>query len=187
MAGKMGLSMSYVHQLEAGKRTPSDAVETMLRMLELQKDAGWSHDDEPILREEEVPYRVFHTKQIPVLSWAHAGTAECFEELPTEWQQKIATDCRDPKAFALHLLGDSMAREFLEGDVLTLMPSEPIYSNCLAVLKLATDGIVFRRVEVRPDVIRMIPLNDRYTVEEIPRDQILWAYPVYEVRRLLWK
>lgn len=187
MAEKMGLSMSYVHQLEAGKRTPSDAVETMVRMLEMQKESGWSNEDSAVVREEEVPYRVNQPKQIRVLSWAHAGAAECFEELPSEWQQKISTDCRDPKAFALHLLGDSMAREFLEGDILTLMPSEQIYSNCLAVLKLATDGIVFRRVELRPDVIRMIPLNERYTVEEIPRDQVLWAYPVYEARRQLWK
>jgi SOS-response transcriptional repressor LexA len=80
-----------------------------------------------------------------------------------------------------------MEQRFTEGDVLVLQPSNEIHSGCLAVVRLATDGVVFRRVEMRKDTIRLVALNPQYGPEDIPRSDVLWAYPLYGMWRQVWK
>lgn len=123
------------------------------------------------------------SRTIPVLGWAHAGDAMHYEEIPPSWQETVPTDCRDQKAFAVRLEGDSMEPKFYEGDILILQPGEEIYNGCLAILKMRSDGYIFRRVEIRPDCLRLIPLNPQWGVEEISKDEIAWAYPVWGMVR----
>jgi SOS-response transcriptional repressor LexA len=154
-------------------------------------------------REEEIPPSVLaeeppamqpvrdrvrdKVRMIPVVSWAHAGNAENFEELPEAWQDKVPTECRDRKAFAVRLLGDSMKPDFLEGDLLVLQPSSEIYSGCLAVVRLANDGILFRRVELRGERMHLVPINPQYRVEEFGTGEISWAYPLWGMWRQICK
>ena len=124
---------------------------------------------------------------IPVVSWAHAGEAESFEELPESWQDWIPTECRDERAFSVRLLGDSMTPLYIEGDLLVLQPSREIYSGCLAVIRLANDGILFRRVERRADRLVLVPLNPQYKTEEFSCEEIAWAYPLWGMWRQVCK
>jgi SOS-response transcriptional repressor LexA len=126
-------------------------------------------------------------KMIPVLSWAHAGEAVSFEELPLTWQDQVPTECRDEKAFAVRLIGESMAPNYLEGDLLILQPSKAVFSGCLAVVRLANDGILFRRVEVRGSRLQLVPLNPQYKIEEFEGDDISWAYPLWGMWRQVGK
>ncbi|BCU76006.1 hypothetical protein llg_43650 [Luteolibacter sp. LG18] len=114
---------------------------------------------------------------------AHAGEAQSYEELHCDPEDHVPTECRDEKAFAVRLEGDSMEPEYKERDLLILMPERRIYTNCLAVLKLANDGVVFRRIEIRGDTIRLIPLNRRYEPDVIEKKDVTWAYPVYGMWR----
>lgn len=127
------------------------------------------------------------TREIPVMGWAHAGQAASYEELPESWQEMIPTHCRDSKAFAVTLEGDSMEPLFREGDLLVLMPGERIHNGCLAVVRLASDGVLLRRIEVRGERLRLVPLNPRYEAEELTNDQISWAYPVWGRWSQVWK
>lgn len=127
-------------------------------------------------------------RRIRVIGWAHAGQATCYEELPTDWQQTIPSDCRDPQAFAVALEGDSMEPAFREGDQLVLMPSEEAHSGCYAVCRFADDGVVFRRVEFMGDRIQLVPLNDRYyKPTHHTRAEFSWIYPIWERRSRHWK
>jgi len=184
MAERMGFSMSYVHQMEVGKRTPSDAVLALVRMLEEQLDAGLiaEHTDDGDSQPEEPKARKGH----PVLSFAHAGLSEsgCYDELPFDWQETIDFDLGDPKGYFLILKGDSMIREYQPEDFLGVTPSQPVVSGGLAVIKLANDGVLFRNVELREDFVRLIPRNlEHYKVEEIPKKQIQWMHRVKVVIR----
>ena len=127
------------------------------------------------------------TRFIPVIGWAHAGEAGNYEEIPESWQERVPTECRDPKAFAVRLEGDSMAQSYLEGDLLIVQPSEEIYNGCLAVIKMHSDGYIFRRIEIRKDFLRLIPLNPQWIAEELPTSEIAWAYPLYGMWRQVWK
>lgn len=193
MAKRMGLSMSYVHQLEAGKRTPSESVVTLLKILESQVEVGILGAGSPVTEANAGSEELGQTgdpqshRTIPVIGWAHAGEAENFEELPHSWQDRIPTECRDEKAFAVRLMGDSMEPQYLDGDLLVLMPSREIYSGCLAVLRLANDGVIFRRVEIRGERLRLVPLNPRYDLEDLNRSDVSWAYPVWGMWRQIWR
>lgn len=186
MAEKMGLSMSYVYQLEAGKRVPSDAVVALVTMLGEQLEAGLielpSSSAAPAVAQEPVSSR-----RIPVLGWAHAGQAAAYEELPHDYQVTIPTDCRDPKAFGVHLEGDSMRPQFDDGDLLVLMPSQEVYSGCFAVARFVDDGVVFRRIEFTGNQIQLVPLNERYQVTTHSREDFSWVYPVWGSWTQLWK
>ena len=80
-----------------------------------------------------------------------------------------------------------MEPRFTEGDVLIVQPSVEIYNGCLAVLKIKSDGFIFRRVERRPNFIRLIPLNPQWSIEELANEQITWAFPVYGMWRQILK
>lgn len=192
LAEQMGLSMSYIHQLEAGKRTPSDSVETLVRMFESQLNAGMIGDPVTemhkgtVMREDVAHYKTTH-RMIPVIGWAHAGSAESYEEIPAGWQHRIPTECHDVKAFAVSLEGDSMEPRFQEGDVLIVQPSEVPYSGCFVVAKFMNDGIVFRRLEMQGDRITLVPLNDRYPASTHGVEEFTWIYPVWGRWTQIWK
>ncbi len=188
MADKMGLSMSYIHQLEAGKRTPSDSVLTITSMMEELLNAGLvsSESNAPTVKEPTTQYGNA-CRMIPVYGWAHAGEAEAYEEMAGDWQYKVPTESRDPQAFAVQLEGDSMEPKFSEGDMIVVQPSEAPYSGCLVVARYADDGVIFRRFEVSGKTITLVPLNTRYNPTEHEVGDFSWIYPVWGRWTQVWR
>ena len=125
--------------------------------------------------------------RIPVIGWAHAGEFGSYEEISKDWQDWVIADVRDDKAFAVRLEGDSMGDFYIPGDVLFLSPSREIYNGCLAVIKLKDDGFIFREVEKRPGLLRLIPWNKQWNQEDLPLAEIAWALPVVGMWREIWK
>ena len=196
---KIGLARSLYYQIKDGKRPITDKL---WRKLEAAEQAAGIGEKKPgdVFRSGEVkdfpdpteknllePQKSGGTRMIPVIGWAHAGDAGNYEEIPESWQERVPTECRDPKAFAVRLEGDSMAPAYAEGDLLIVQPGEEIYSGCLAVIKMHSDGYVFRRIEIRKDFLRLIPLNPQWPSEELPTSDIAWAYPLYGMWRQVWK
>ncbi len=179
--------------LERGAKEVSATSSIGLLLGRLERDArglGSSRWEGPAaVNEDPAPYNVKPqgSRMIPVVSWAHAGEADNFEELPKSWQDMVPTECRDPKAFAVRLIGDSMGPLYVEGDMLILQPGREIYSGCLAVVRLANDGILFRRVEVRGSDLLLVPLNPQYQAEKFPLSEISWAYPLWGMWRQVCK
>ncbi len=185
MAEKMGLSMSYINQLETEKRTPSDAVISLLRILEEKHHVGF--DSEPmVLREDTVAYGVKKPKLVKIIGWAHAGDAGVYDETPHDWQETIATDCPKEKIFGVRLDGDSMEPRFSSGDVLILMTEERAYNGCYVVVKFKNDGILMRRIEFTGDRVRLVPLNERYATSDHSFEEFEWIYPVWARVTRLW-
>jgi SOS-response transcriptional repressor LexA len=191
-AKKIGVSRNYVSMLERGAKEVSvdSSIGILFQILEenpKRSDLNPKHSD-LILRENPPPYGARGSlREIPVLGWAHAGQAESYEEIPQNWQRHLPTDCRDQKAFAVMLEGDSMEPMFREGDIVVLMPGERIHNGCLAVVRLVSDGVLLRRIEMRGERMRLVPLNPRYEADEMGQDEILWAYPVWGRWTPIWK
>lgn len=194
MGDLLGISGKYVGMIERGEK-PIEEQSSLGLLFQSHEGSGVAEDrwGRMVLREEPVNYRTKpkpgtgSPRMIPVVSWAHAGTAESFEELPKSWQDMVPTECRDERAFAVRLIGDSMAPLFVEGDTLVLLPSREIYSGCLAVVRLANDGILFRRVERRGEKLVLVPLNPQYGAEEFSSGEISWAYPLWGMWRQVCK
>lgn len=188
MGEKLGVTAKYVGMIERGDKAVDEGSSLGILFRTHEEDAANAKN---LAFPENPKFLGFPEKgssrQIPVVGWAHAGQAATYEELPADWQRLIPTDCRDPKAFAVTLEGDSMEPLFRDGDLLVLMPSERVHNGCIAVVRLATDGVLVRRMEVREDKFRLVPLNPRYEVEELACEQISWAYPVWGRWSQVWK
>jgi len=196
---ELGISSNYVSLLEGGKKRPSQTLRRALSRMEAEKADevaartraalsmidGESPPRSSRRRDEVSTYD--SCRMIGVVGWAHAGEAQDYEELPSSWQERVPTECRDPQAFAVRLEGESMTPRYEDGDVLVLMPNEEIYSGVLAVVRLVNGGVVFRRIEIRGERLRLVPFNERYEVEEFSEDEISWAYPLWGSWRQSWK
>jgi SOS-response transcriptional repressor LexA len=178
MGELLGVTGKYVAMIERGAKEVS--LSSPLGLLFQMIEAG-PPPDVVRLKEDPADYKVSMrdiSRKVPVVSWAHAGEAGCYEELPQDWQHQIATDSRDPHAFAVEVEGESMEPKFSGGDILVLSPSTEPYSGCLAVCRFKDDGIIFRRIEMLPDAIRLVALNPAYQPMEYPRNAFAWIYVV---------
>ncbi|RYD19914.1 MAG: LexA family transcriptional regulator [Verrucomicrobiaceae bacterium] len=190
LAKILGISSNYVSLIENGQREPGEGIVRHFELLERAYACGLfgeSMTSEDFPGETPPSSSRNKSRRVPVLGMAHAGEATLYEEIPKDWQDWVDTESRDEKAFGVRLEGESMAPSYLPNDVLILNPSSEIYSGCLAVLKLKTDGFVFRQIERRSDHLKLVPLNPRWTVEEIPLSEVEWVYPLFGMYRQVWK
>ncbi|MEM0964811.1 MAG: XRE family transcriptional regulator [Verrucomicrobiota bacterium] len=126
---------------------------------------------------------------VPVVSWAQAGQAESFDELPAEWQELIPVDCPDKHAFAIRLVGDSMEPEHREGEIAVVMPSHQPKNGCLVVARLKNDGVLFKRFfveDAEQHLFRLSSYNPVYPSQVYPENSFSWIYPVWSVQRRVW-
>ena len=193
MGEKLGVSGNWVSLLESGddeRAKPSQMlIDAVLRIASDHWDSNDTISPRNTLRQDSPVYGVkkLGPRRVPVIGWAHAGEVTNYEEIPQDWCEWVDTDCRDDKAFAVRIEGDSMTGPYLPGDVLVLSPSNEIYSGCLAVIKLRSDGFIFRQIERRADHLKLIPLNPRWEMEELLLSDVEWAFPLYAMFRQVWK
>lgn len=179
----LGVSSGYVHQLEAGKRTPSELVIKAVQNLDRADFATTAH-----LADERGRYQApaAQDRRIPVLGWAHAGEALDYEEIVGP--DYVPTDCRDAEAFAVRLEGDSMAPAYEPGDLLVLMPGAVAHAGHLVVVRLSGGGVLFRRLVWRDgQEIRLMALNPAYGAQSMPVSEVLHCWPLWGVWRQVWK
>lgn len=159
-------------------------MEWLLSGSEYEMQEGES----PVLREEGPRYAPRSPlRLIPVLGWAHAGTAVDYEQTGAE--ELVPTSCPDPQAYAVTLEGDSMYPLCDDGDVVVVMPSVRIYSGCYVVARFqGSEGVIFRRLEVMGEhEFLMIPENDRYQARSHRPEEFTWVFPVWGSWTQLWK
>jgi SOS-response transcriptional repressor LexA len=187
LAAHLGCSRSMLYHYEQG--SPPPPPELMRKLVALEVALGFvdstvgesTHDEIGQVGSER-------SRRIPVLGMAHAGMATSYEEISFDHQSTIPTDCPDPKAFGVNVVGDSMWPIIDDGHVLVLMPSYQIYSGCVAVCRFRDDAILVRRVEIMPDHLRLVPDNvPRYEATSHKREEIAWIYPVWGAWNQLWK
>ena len=121
---------------------------------------------------------------IPVISWAHAGAATSYEELPAHWQERIPTMCRGKRAFGLIIEGDSMMPRCEPGDIVNVDPDLEPRNGCLVVVKLKNDGVMLRRFTRLSDTrVKLIAYNTLYPSTEHELKEFHWIYPVHSTFR----
>lgn len=74
--------------------------------------------------------------------------------------------CSAGESFALMVLGDSMAPEFVQGDVIVIEP-EGLATDGAFVLAHARGEWIFRRLVARPGGWRLAALDPRYPAIDI--------------------
>jgi DNA polymerase V len=80
--------------------------------------------------------------------------------------ETAAGDCSEGEAFALMVLGDSMAPEFVDGDIIIIEP-EGLASDGSYVLAQVDGEWIFRQLQRRGEGWRLHALNPAYPAADI--------------------
>jgi len=177
----LGITRPYLSEIENDRRQPSEALLQKLAFLKAEFEANEG------LKVQSNPPPA--GRGVPIISWARAGAASSYEEMPFDWQDVIPSDCPDDNAFGLILVGDSMEPKYSPGDVVVLMPLRQPRSNQLVGAKIRDQGVVFKILTVLTDPrrFRLSSYNSAvYPPVELRESDFEWIYPAYEVRRRLW-
>lgn len=144
------------------------------------------YSDDPQIN-DAVTHHGIPVRSIPVISWAHAGAAENYEEMPKHFHGSISTMSRDRRAFALTIEGDSMEPKFLSGDRVVLEPSGSPINGKPVVAKFVDDAVQLRIFFRMPSgKIRLSPLNQVYPTIEHNPSEFAWIFPVVELNRSMF-
>jgi SOS-response transcriptional repressor LexA len=175
-AKQLDIDRSYLSQVERG-RPPGNALRTRFTLLEKTSSVK-SHGNVS---------GAYGLRNLPVLSWAQAGEATDFSEIPLDWDEVVPSDVTDERAFGVRLRGDSMEPRFSDGDIAILLPSIPATNGETVVANLKDEGILCKIMHVQLDknLIKLSSYNPAYPPLERHRDQFHWIFPVSSIIKQL--
>ena len=132
--------------------------------------------------------------EVPLINKVKAGYPTEFTDLG--YPARVADDyvrcpdLADPDAFAARVVGDSMAPDYREGDIVVFSPLRDITDGDDCFARLATgDESTFKRVyfegEQGSERIRLQPINSRYAPRTYDREEVAGLYRAVQVMRAL--
>jgi SOS-response transcriptional repressor LexA len=175
-AVQLDIDRAYLSQIERG-RPPGNALRTRFLLIEKTASVRVSGNAVP----------AFGLRNLPVLSWAQAGQATDFGEIPPEWDEVVPSDIPDEKGFAVRLRGDSMEPRFADGDIAILQPSVPATNGEIVVANLKNQGVVCKimHVQLEKKLVKLSSYNPAYPPMEYRLDDFHWIFPVAAVLKQL--
>jgi len=189
---KLGITGDYVSQIETGRKTASPSLRLLLTELEKSPLHRGINDRSAIheasSKNKSINAIQIQPRSIPVISWAQAGIATDFEQVPDDWQEKIHVDVGDPKAFAVKLRGDSMEPRFQDGDVVVVLPSTTARNGDLVIANIKGQGVAFKILNISSGNTRKMKLtsyNQVYAPMEHMVEDLHWIYPVHSVTKMI--
>lgn len=132
--------------------------------------------------------------EIPLINRVAAGYPAGFTDL--DYPARVADeyvrapDVRDPDAFAARVVGDSMAPDYREGDIVVFSPAAPVRAGMDCFVRLEPDHeSTFKRVYFEQDggdgSIRLQPINNAYAPRTVPRERVAGLYAGVSVTRAI--
>jgi len=131
--------------------------------------------------------------QVPLINRVAAGYPTEFTDL--DYPARVADeyvstpDLYDAQAFAARVVGDSMAPEYREGEIVVFSPERDTPPGADCFVRLAPDHectfkrVFFDRSEAGEELIRLQPLNNRYPPRTVRREDVLGLYAAAYVLR----
>jgi SOS-response transcriptional repressor LexA len=175
-AGRLDIDRAYLSQIERG-RPPGNALRTRFMILERAASIQTSPN----------VGAAYNLRNLPVLSWAQAGQATDYGEIPADWDEVVPSDVLDERAFGVRLRGDSMEPRFSDGDIAILLPGIPPTNGDIVVANLKNEGVLCKIMHVQLDksVITLSSYNPAYPPMDRHRDEFNWMFPVSSIVKQL--
>jgi SOS-response transcriptional repressor LexA len=173
----LNINRSYLSQVERG-RPPGRSLRD--RFLLLEKSAS-------VTPSKRRGGKTYGLRNLPILSWARAGQAVDFEQIPSDWEETVPSDVADEQAFGVRLRGDSMEPKFSDGDIAVLLPGTPPINGDIVVAHIKDQGAVCKIMHVQLDkhLITLSSYNPAYPPMEYHRDDFHWIFPAASVVKTL--
>ncbi len=193
IASRLGVKPPRVGNWFQGRNMPRKAERVALARLLgvtvewlIEGDAEYGQISAEGVAQGRALYGGAPVRQVPVISWSHAGESVAYEEMPRHFAGAVATTSSDPKAFAVTVEGDSMEPKIFSGDRVVCEPSRAPVNGRAVVAKYSNEEVQLRIYHKLPTgKIRLAPLNPVYPTIELDPEGFLWVYPVRELIRSL--
>ena len=185
LARHLEITRSYLSQVENGEPASTKLQARFRRLTEAPEFDAKSSGRGPARGEALDNAEIVPIRFVPLVSWAQAGRSVEYDELPTSWQRKVPTDVGDPMAFAVTIAGDSMEPRYQAGDVAFLEPSRPLRQQDLVIARLQDGDVTFKIYHRAGDTIRFTSYNPAYLPFEVPAADIVWAYGVHSILKVV--
>jgi repressor LexA len=175
-AKQLDIDRGYLSQIERG-RPPGNALRAKFQLLEKSSSSKANGN----------VAGAYGLRNLPVLSWAQAGQATDFDEIPADWEEVVPSDVADERAFAVRLRGDSMEPRFSDGDLAVLLPGIAATNGETVVANLKNQGLLCKIMHVQLDknLIKLSSYNPAYPATEYHRDEFHWIFPVATIIKQL--
>jgi repressor LexA len=189
IAARLGTNTGRVNHWFSGRNFPRVAERVRLAEL-LQCRLEWLIKGEGEIEKtlqtlSEPPNEYGSVREIPIVSWSHAGAAATYDELPKHWHGKVATTSTDKRAFAVTVEGDCMEPRVFAGDRVVLEPLHEPRNGRAVVAKFVDDAVQLRIYTRLPNgMIRLASMKPEiYPTLDYEPDAFSWIYPVRELVR----
>lgn len=127
-------------------------------------------------------------KYVPLLSLAECGPSMTWTDEAYAGEGVLAIDCKDPKAFAVKLNGDSMCPKYDPGDTAIIYPSYPPYNGDVVLARLNEDSggdVMVKLYQSSGDRVTLSSYNPIYQPMVWPRSAFALIFPVDQVMKQL--
>lgn len=118
---------------------------------------------------------------IPIINRAPAGTPMDYEHMEldngigTDYIARLGSGVNDPSAFAFEVVGDSMAPEFRDGEIVVCSPQAEIRDGDAVFVRFGSERdhtCTFKRVFDRGETVQLVPDNRRHQPMIASKEQI---------------
>ncbi|WP_062359615.1 LexA family protein [Vreelandella aquamarina] len=171
LAELSGVSQRQISAYERGKSEPRlDTLEKLAAALSTTAEWLEFGDDESdidILTEESMKSSLT-APHVPILTWA--GLGDPVQRNAMLYQDYIAIpEIASDEAFALRIMGESMAPEYPPGCLIVVDPNVEA-TNGSDVIVAVEDGVSFKRLVIEPGGETFLrPLNPQFPVTQVKK------------------
>ncbi|MFZ2279524.1 MAG: XRE family transcriptional regulator [Prosthecobacter sp.] len=127
-------------------------------------------------------------KYVPLLSLAQCGPNMTWTDDGYTGDGVLAIDCKDPKAFAVKLSGDSMSPKYDPGDTAIIYPSFTPRNGDLVLARLHDEyggDVMIKLYQSSADSVTLSSYNPVYQPTSFPREAFAILYPVIQITKKL--
>lgn len=183
LADAAGIGQSDVSKIERGLIVRTTAIPALARALRCNPYWLETGEDEPQWdNESNTTAGPAVRGTVPLISWVQAGSwGEVVDNLqPGDAEEWIATTARvSSSAFALRIVGDSMAPRVPDGAIVIFDPGRGYNHGSLVLAKRTGDQLAtFKQLWYDGGVPYLKPLNERYPMLDMPEDTRIIAVAV---------
>ncbi len=127
-------------------------------------------------------------KYVPLLSLAECGPSMTWTDEAYAGEGVIAFNCKDPKAFAVKLNGDSMQPKYDPGDTAIIYPSFQPHNGDVVLARLNEEhggDVMVKLYQFSSGNVTLSSYNPTYQPMSWPRSAFALIYPVDQVMKQL--
>jgi phage repressor protein C with HTH and peptisase S24 domain len=195
LAGRMGVPLERVEDWFHGRKKPRAREIRDLAALFNAEPEWLATGEGPRLKFMPLPtpqgfssqegVGAVPVREVPVISWAHAGTAATYEEMPRHFHGKVATSSRGRRVYGLRVEGDSMIPRYNPGDIVILDADGEPRNGKGVVVKFSNDAVQIRLYhKLSNGKIRLTSTRPEiYPTDDYNPEDFHWIHPVLQTVR----